>query len=235
MTQLFLMRVLTLAVPLTFAPAALCAQAVGTLPEGSPYLDLRGGQRAGIDIGYLSTGSDPAGVGPKSAAYVGLNYELHASGPVYLTSHLFGASTDRRMLDYTKKASVRDVGNRSSVLIGADAGLALALTGDRTWHGVQPLVHVGAGVVLGATDKRDVSQYAFGTHLLLSYGLGARWVTGPNSELRADVTWFSWQLKYPELYRSTEGDPVAIRATGSLTPWVRNRAMTLSYALGIFR
>ena len=228
------MPLILLTVGALIAPT-LGAQTVGKLPEVSPFLDVRGGQRVGVDFGYLATGRDPAGVGPKSAPYAGLRYDLHAAGPLYLSSRIFGVAADRRVLDYTKKAAARDVGQQSSLLLGADGGFELALTGDRTWHGVQPLVRASIGVVAGVTDKRDVSLYAFGTRLMFSYGLGARWVTGTNSEWRADLGWFTWALKYPETFRSTEGDTLAIRGTGSLTPWVRNRALTVSYARGIFR
>ncbi|HVT39162.1 MAG TPA: hypothetical protein VHE78_08950 [Gemmatimonadaceae bacterium] len=223
------------AVCLASQAAPLAAQAVGALPEKSPYEDLRGGQRLGIEAGYLVTGHDPAGVGPKSSPLVGLRYDFHAGGPAYLTSRLFGASTTRDILDYTRRQAFRRVGTQSSTLIGADGGLAIALTGSRSWHKWQPVVQSSLGFISAVGDRPDVSRYSFGTRFYLTYGLSARYVISGNSELRGDIVWFYWQLKYPETFRSTDGDPVAIRPTGSLSPWTGGRAMTVSWAWGIFR
>jgi hypothetical protein len=215
--------------------ASLAAQAVGSLPEKSPFEDLRGGQRLGIEAGYLVTGHDPAGVGPQSGPIAGLRYDFLAGGPAYLTSRVFGVSTTRDVLDYTKRMAFRRVGTQSSTLIGADGGLAIALTGNRSWHRWQPVIQTSVGFVSGVGDKPDVSNYSFGTRFYLTYGLSARYITSRSSELRGDIVWFYWQLKYPQTYRSTDGDPVAIRPTGSLSPWTGGRAMTLSWAWGIFR
>jgi hypothetical protein len=215
--------------------APIAAQAVGALPERSPYEDLRGGQRLGIEAGYLVTGHDPAGVGPKSGPFAGLRYDFHAGGPAYLTSRLFGVSTTRDVLDYTKRQAFRRVGTQSSTLIGADGGLAIALTGNRSWHRWQPVIQSSLGFISGVGDKPDVSGYSLGTRFYLTYGLSARYIISQSSELRGDIVWFYWQLKYPETYRSTDGDPVSIRPTGSLSPWTGGRAMTLSWTWGIFR
>src|ERR1700687_2224301 len=96
--------------------APLAAQAVGALPEKSPYEDLHGGQRLGIEAGYLVTGHDPAGVGPRSGPLAGFRYAFHAGGPAYLTSRLFGVTTTRDVLDYTKRQAFRRVGAQSSTL-----------------------------------------------------------------------------------------------------------------------
>jgi hypothetical protein len=230
------LKTLVVALASCLLPAApLAGQAVGSLPEKSPYVDLRGGQRFGLEGGYLWTARDPAGVGPQSGPYAGLRYDFLAGGPAYITSRLFGASTVRDVLDYTRKRSVRNVGTQSSTLVGLDGGLGLSLTGARSWHGWQPLLQGGLGFVTAVGDKPDVSHYSFGTRFYLSYGFSARYIISRNSELRGDLTWFLWQLKYPDTYRSTDGDPIAIQPTGSLSPWTAGRALTVSWSWGIFR
>jgi hypothetical protein len=221
-----------------FVPSAapLAAQAVGSLPENSPYQDVRGGQRFGVEGGYLVTSRDPAGVGPKSGPYIGLKYDFHAGGPAYLSGRLFGLSTERDVLDYTRKAAVRRVGTESVKMLGGDAGLELALTGDRSWHKWQPLLEASGGFVSGIGAKTDVSGYKVGPRFYLTYGFGARYVFSQNTELRGDIVWFAWQLKYPDTYKSTDADPVAIvPTTGSLSPWTRNRLMSVSWSWGVFR
>jgi hypothetical protein len=215
--------------------SALRAQTVGSLPEKSPFADLRDHQRLGIVAGYLVTARDPVGVNPKGGPMLGLRYDLYAGGPVYLTGRLFASPSDRDVLDYTKRAAQRRVGTQNVTIWGTDVGLAVALTGDRSWHAMQPLVHLGFGIAGGLGDRPDISHFSFSPTFAFSYGVGARWVTGRNSELRADVAWFYWQVKYPETYRSTEGDPVAIRPSGPMSPYTGNRALTATWSFGIFR
>jgi hypothetical protein len=213
----------------------LSAQVIGSLPEKSPFVDLRDGHRFGVTAGYLVTGRDPVGVNPKSGPLIGLRYDLHGGGPVYLTGRMFMVPSERDVLDYTKKAAQRRTGTQTCTIWGTDIGMALAVTGDRSWHSIQPLVHADIGLAGGLGDKADVSNFSFTPSFSFSYGLGARWVTGKNSELRADVSWHYWKLSYPESYKSTEGDSIPIRPSGSMSPYAGNRAMTVSWTWGIFR
>ena len=215
--------------------SALTAQTVGSLPDKSPFLDLHDGMRFGLVAGWLATGSDPVGVGPKSAPMLGLRYDVAIGGPVYLTGSLFGTSTTRTVLDYTKSRATRDIGTQSTGLVNANVAIAMSLTGQRSWHRLQPLVNLGVGVVSAPGDKVDISGYKFGTQFSFSYGFGVRYATGRNSELRFDLNQYWWQLKYPPLYRSTQGDPVAIRATGSLDSYTANTALTIAWSLKSFR
>lgn len=213
------------------AGATAAAQTVGSLPSKDPYLDLNDGPRLGIVAGWLATGADVVGVGPKSAALVGLRYDMPIGGPMYLSGTLFGASTDRTVLDYTKSAANRDIGTQATGLLNLNVSLGLSLTGARSWHRLQPLVNIGVGVVTDPGDKVDVSGYRMGTQFSFSYGLGLRLATGRNSEFRLDLNQYWWQLKYPDLYRSTQGGPVAIRPTGSLDSYTANTALTIGWSL----
>jgi hypothetical protein len=214
---------------------ALGAQVVGTLPDQSPFLDLPAGQRLTVVAGWLQTGNDAVGVNAKSAPIVGARYDLSVGGPVYITGMLFGTSTSRTILDYTKAAAHRDVGTQSFALVDASVQLAMSLTGKRTWHRLQPLINIGAGVASGVNDAIDVSGYSMGTSFQFSYGAGLRFVASHNSEFRLDLDQYWWELKYPPLYRSTQGDPVAIKPTGSLSSWTANTALTLGWTFYMFR
>jgi hypothetical protein len=224
---------MTLALLIASAGTA-AAQTVGSLPDKSPFLDVNDGMRIGIVAGWLATGTDPVGVGPKSAPTLGVRYDWAIGGPMYLSGSLFGASTTRTVLDYTKNAATRNVGTQGVGLIVGDVSLALSLTGARTWHGLQPLVNLGVGVATGP-DKEDISGYAFSTAFAFSYGFGVRLTTSKNAEFRFDLDQYWWQLKYPESYRSTQGDVNAIRPTGALNAYTANTALTVSYSMRIFR
>ena len=227
-------RCLALALLLA-AVGKLDGQTVGSLPDRSPFLDLNDSQRFGLVAGWLATGKDAVGVGPKSAPLLGIRYDLAIGGPVYLSGTLFGLGVSRDILDYTKSKATRDIGTQSSGLVNANVSIAVALTGKRTWHRIQPLVSLGLGVASAQGDKPDVSGYSFGTHVAFSYGLGVRFATGKNSEFRLDVNQYWWDLKYPTLYRSTQGDPIAIKPNGSLSSYTANTALTLGWTIRGFR
>jgi hypothetical protein len=215
--------------------SALGAQTVGSLPDKSPFADLHDAQRIGVFAGMLITGKDVAGVNPKSAPMLGVRYDLAVGGPAYLTGTLFGASTTRTVLDYTKSAATRNVGTQATGLVGANIALAVSATGARSWKGIQPLADIGVGMMAAPGDKQDVSGYKFDPTFSFSYGVGIRWVSGRNSEFRADLNQYWWSLKYPENYRSTQGDPVAIKANGALASWTANTALTVAWSLRAFR
>ena len=230
------MRAVRLAAALALVAAtAAGAQTVGTMPDQSPYLDLHDGQRFGVLAGWLETGRDAVGVNAKSSPIVGARYDLAIGGPMYLTGTLFGTSTTRTVLDYTKSQATRDVGTQAIGLVGANVAVAMALTGARTWHHLQPLVNVGLGLVGATGDKTDISGYQIGTMFSFSYGAGLRWSTGRNSELRLDLNQYWWQLKYPALYRSTQGSSVPIKPSGSLSSYTANTALTLAWTVRKFR
>jgi hypothetical protein len=220
---------------LCVAGSAAGAQVIGTLPDKSPFLDLNDGPRLGLSGGWLAAGHDAVGVNAKSAPSVGVRYDLPIGGPMYLTGMVFSSTTTRNILDYTKPAATRNVGTQSFALVDANIDLALSLTGKRTWHRLQPLVNIGVGVVSGLGDKGDISGYNFGTAFQFSYGAGVRFITSSRSELRLDLNQYWWELKYPALYRSTQGDPIAIKPTGSLSSWTANTGLTLGWSYRAFR
>jgi hypothetical protein len=117
-----------------------------------------------------------------------------------------------------------------------DVGFEVALTGERSWRGFQPLVNAGLGLIGGAWNDFDSGGYQPGTSALYTYGLAARFPTGRNGELRADIGWLVHQVRYPSAFRTTPlGNDVALRPGGSTTPLTTSRAITVSWTWGIFR
>jgi hypothetical protein len=216
--------------------ATLQAQVVGRLPERSVISDLSDGQRTGVFAGWLTTARDPVGVHGKSAQIFGVRYDVPMSGPVYFSSRLFGVRSTHDVYVPNAPANDRRRGTASTNQIGMDAAFDLALTGQRAWRGAQPLLHLGVGFMAGVANQFDAGRYATGASILYSYGLGARFITSRNSHLRADASWMVYQVRYPNAFRSTtvQGD-TPLRASGSMTPFTTNRAITLSWTWGIFR
>jgi hypothetical protein len=218
------------------APVSLGAQVVGRLPEQAVLTDLAEGQRFGAFGGWLTTGRDPVGVHGKSAPIFGVRYDTPMSGPVYFSSRLFGVVSQHDVYVPNAPEASRRSGTASTNQIGMDLAFDLSLTGQRAWRGVQPLVHLGVGFMAGLGKNFDAGGYAAGASVLYSYGLATRFTTSRNSELRADLGWLIYQMRYPSTFRTTtvEGD-TPLRAEGSMTPLTTNRAITLSWTWGVFR
>lgn len=218
------------------APRGMAAQVVGRLPSDAVLRDLPDGQRFGPYTGWLTTGRDPLGLRTHSAPIVGLRYDVAMSGPAYFGLRMFAIRSKHDVYDPASPEASRFKGTAPSNQLAFDASFQLALTGRRSWRGMQPLVNLGFGVISGVANQFDAGLYAPGTSALYSYGMGMRFPTGRNGELRADVNWFVHQVRYPNRFRTTTvGDAKPLRADGTMTPLTTNRAMTVAWSWGIFR
>jgi hypothetical protein len=239
MSRSSIARAVRAAILLTSSAVALGAQTtiVGSEPAKSPFQSIIDPTRVGAFGGLLFVTDNGPGVAPKGPIpVVGLRYDYHIAGPTYFTASLASGHTTRTILDYNRSAATRNIGEKNTWLMGLDIGFDVAPTGDRSWHGVQPLTHIGAGYSFTPGDTReDASGYTFGGKFTMSWGFGVRWVTGKNKELRADLGWRLWRMNYPSTYQSTISDPIAIMPTGKLDAYTSNRLITVGYTWGVFR
>lgn len=226
------------------AAAAACALAapasaqtvVGRVPTDAVMRDVEGGQRFGTFIGWLDTGADPVGVRAHASPILGVRYGVPMAGPMYFAMRLYTTASDRDVFVADTAPGGRRAGTASANQLGFDAQFELALTGQRSWHGVQPLVTGGLGIITGVANHFDAAKYAPGASLTYLLGVGARFHTGRNGELRADAGWMVHQMRYPRLYQSPPTvDVKALRPTGTLTPLVTNRSVTVSWTWRVFR
>jgi len=187
------------------------AQDTATVHIESSYANFE--QRHGITLfaGYFAGNESSARVGPGGSATFGADYWMHVGGPAFVSGQLMYAPSQRLVWDPIPATYTGPV---SSPLYMLDVGLHIAVTGEKTWHGLLPLVGIGMGVAYDP-EKPDVGGYAFGTKFFLSAGAGfaaritGRWV------LRFDAQTYLWQLHYPTsyfgsgaLFPSTEPDKV---------------------------
>jgi hypothetical protein len=209
--------------------AAVAAGAqVGYPPARSPYVDLLYTQEITAIGGYYVGRDDPAGVAPGSGAIVGVHYQWRAGGPAHLTAELARIASRRLVRDPAKPPATRDVGERSWPLYSADVGLAMSLTGGRSWHRIVPEIKGGVGFVSDLKGKADVGGFKHGTRFALTWGAGVRLVPGGNLQLRADVTNRLYSISYPQTYfqtTSTNGSPILRDAGRSV--WRNNPAFTI--------
>ena len=121
------------------APSSAAAQ-IGYPPTRSPYIDLEHTQEITGFAGYYNGRSDPAGVAPRGGPIFGAHYSWRVGGPAHLTSEFAYIRSTRHILDPAKPPATRDLGESDWPLYAANVGLALSLTGAKSWHHVVPEV-----------------------------------------------------------------------------------------------
>jgi hypothetical protein len=220
---------------LALALVATTARAqVGHLPDNSPYRDIENSQELTFFGGRYTAGLDPIGVAPRGGPMYGLRYELHIGGPALLTARWAHVNSERFPIDPTKSGAARDLGRKSVGLNLLDLGLALNLTGQKSFHHIVPVINLGAGVAsCSCTVSPD--PYTFGTPFAFSFGGGLRYVPGGRFQLRADWGDYLYQLKYPTAYYITPATGTAAASTEARSFWKNNRAFTLGASLLFFR
>jgi hypothetical protein len=213
--------------------SALQAQ-VGYDPRHSPYRDLRETQELTFFTGYYRAKRDRADVAPRSGPIMGAHYQWRAGGPAHLTFTVSRVSSERRVLDPEQTcttpptADCKLIGVYRWPLYFADAGLALSLTGARSFFHLVPELKTGLGLASDFHTKPDVGDFAFGTRFAFTWGLGMRWVPSDRYQLRADFINHMYSVHYPvAYYQAADDGSVVLTETRSRSSWLNNPGLTL--------
>lgn len=211
---------------------------VGYPPQRSPFRDLERTQEVSFFTGWYQARTDAARVAPRSGPMVGVHYQWRASGPANLTVDVARVESERDVLD--PEANRTCAGNPPNCkLIGRfrwplyflDAGLAMSLTGARSFFHLVPDVKAGLGFVSDFHTKADVGDFAFGTRFAFNWGLGIRWVPGGAYQLRADFSNHLYSIQYPERYYQGADDGSTILGPRQpRTSWLNNPAFTIGFS-----
>jgi hypothetical protein len=217
------------------APGA--ASQVGHTPEESPYADLVYRHEVTTFTGYLNTRRDPAGVAPRSGPLAGVRYALYLGGPAHLTARVAYARSERTVLDPLEPAVSRVVLPAANVrLLLGDVGVAMSLTGFKSWNRLVPEVNAGLGFVSDFRTQGDVGGFSFGTRFALTLGAGVRYVPSGRFQLRVDVTDNLYRIAYPDLYYRTASDRTAIlEPDQEKSLWTHNPSITLGVSYLFWR
>jgi len=210
-----------LAVLLTLVAASSTQAQVGYDPSKSPYRDLEKSQEISVITGTMRASLDPARVAPHSGPVLGIKYQWLMGGPANLTAEVVRVGSERRVLDPLLPATCTGVPPTDCKLIDtyrwplyfADMGVAVNLTGARTFHSLVPEVRMGLGFLTDFHSSADVGDFAVGTRFVLSYGTGIRYVpsAGSRYQIRFDLGDKLYSVKYPESYFTRAPDKSFIR------------------------
>jgi hypothetical protein len=197
---------------------------VGHDPSRSPYRDVRRGGTVLVMGGYLGGSRGEPGVGISNGPTGGLRYELPL-GTIGFSLGLAYAQTTRFVVDPAKDSLT---GPYDTDVILADAGLQLALTGRKMWHGVAPYFGAALGLAIGGGSPPDPSGYDFGTKITLAPNAGVRWYPARRVSVRTDFRMVLWRLTYPLSYRvPNQGGSQVLPPSAALTQWTAHPWITV--------
>ena len=230
-------RVLSVAaLALITAPLAAQSVDVGSPPAKSPFRDLEYKHEVTLFGGYYTAAKDPAGVAPQSAPMEGIRYELLVGGPAQFVVRLARVNSDRRLIDPLEPRASRELGVQSWPLYLTDLGFSLNLTGQRSWHGIVPVVSGGLGIASDLDKKDDNDDFNVGTTFAFSFGAGVRIVPGGRFQLRADAGTWIYKYKYPTTYYATTSDNTSVLDQDQAKEFYkRNLGLTVGASYLLFR
>jgi hypothetical protein len=114
--------------------------------------------------------------------------------------------------------------------------MSLNLTGQRSFHGIVPVIYTGVGLASDLDKSVDADPFNLGTTFAFSLAGGLRIVPGGRFQVRADVGTYLYQIKYPTGYYLTATDNTAVLpANQAKNFWKRNGAFTLGVSYLLFR
>jgi hypothetical protein len=208
---------------------------VGHEPAQSPFVDLRYRSSLTPFAGYFSAADDPAGVAPQSAPLFGVRYDIYLGGPASFTARVASATTERTVIDPARPASRRVLGVEQRPLTLADVGFSFALTGQKSWHGLVPLINTGVGLATNFSGA-DPGGFNLGTRFALTYGAGLRIIPSGRLAFRVDAGRYAYQIRYPDRYFQPAIDSTQVLPTArSKSKWLNNAAVTLGASYQFFR
>lgn len=219
-----------------FAAAHTADGQVGYEPQRSPYRDLERAHELTVYSGAFRAHPDAARVAPQSGSMLGLRYQWLAGGPANLTAEVSRVASQRRVLDPDEPkcttGSPNDcklIGTYRWPLYFADVGLALNLTGSRSYRHLVPEVRGGLGFVTDFHTRGDVGDFAFGTRFAITWGGGIRWIVASPLQLRFDLANHLYKVRYPGSYYSPAPDSssILVPILNKRSAWMNNAGLTV--------
>lgn len=173
----------------------------------SPYRWIPKGLRVGAVAGFFNADRGGLEFGPGSAGIVGGRFRARISSPLSIEVGAIVGSAERFVIDPRLEDGPAPVDTLASTWVAAQFGLQVALTGARTWHGIQPYLVAGGGLMIGVDDERsevfaepelEDFRYKIGTAPLFMGGLGAELHVSDRVGIGLELRDYLLRLKAPE-------------------------------------
>jgi len=143
--------------------------------------------RLGAFGGWLDTNRGSDRLGPGSTPYGGLIFRARLSNPLSVEVQAAYGQSDLLVIDPRLASGPGVVDTTTTRWASIEAGLQFALTGQRTWHRLQPFVLLEGGLLRGfkqplspalSTTADAPFRYGLGTMPVLEAGAGFEWIPG---------------------------------------------------------
>lgn len=186
-----------------------------TLRIDTPYRWIQRSFRVGVFGGYLSADRGVSELGPGSTATLGARARARISSPISLEGGVTYGSSDRFVVDPrlpNGPATVDTVGSR---WLMAEAAMQFAVTGARTWHGIQPYALIGGGFLVGIDEPRSprlepaqpgepAVRADIGVAPVVQAGLGFEWKVSERMGIGFEVRDHLWRISTPDAFFEEE-------------------------------
>jgi hypothetical protein len=229
-------RILLLAFVSAWPPALFSAQGALGQSIPSPYRFIENRHEAGPVAGFASPGTGRFGYGPAPGPSLGLRYGIRLGGPFSLDGVAGYLHTTRDVVDPSRAEGRRVVGEVDTGIATLDLRLRFSLTGDRTWHGLNPFVFMGAGGAFDVKGESEVEaellelendRFRFRPTFSGLLGWGIAWYPSERLMLRADASLLMWRLRTPPGFRAPERNIEGVAEK----EWVSGPSFTLGAAI----
>lgn len=184
----------------------------------TPYEWIERSLRVGAFGGYLSADRGESEIGPGSTPVFGARLRARVSSPLSLELNAGLGRSDRFVIDPRLEGGPAPVDTVDVGWLMLEGGFQIALTGARTWNGLQPYVILTGGVLLGIDEEQsdalaapeDVPfRYEVGTAGVFSGGLGFEWLPADRLGVGVELRDHLWRIKTPDgFFRSDVLDQI---------------------------
>jgi len=183
----------------------------------SPYAFIENSQAWEVFGGKANLDPGQLGLGPRDATVAGGGYGVAFAGAMNLDIGGTMFLSMREVLDVSAPVDDRSLGRTDINVLLVDVRLRLNLTGQRTWHRLQPFIVFGGGVAFTTFTDRTLELlsemprdqwYEFGTRFAATLGAGTVIHVSRKISLRVDGVMNLWKIQTPVGWRTIAADPL---------------------------
>lgn len=177
----------------------------------TPYDWVEGSIRVGGYVGRLAAGRGVMDLGPSSGQMIGARGRARVTGPISLEAGVGFGDSDRYVIDPRPASGPTRVDSLPLRWLLVEGGFQLSLTGNRTWHHLQPYALLGGGFVVGVDEPRspalpdpvadaDSADFRFqlGAAPVAMAGIGTEVILSDRIGLGFEARDHLWRLNTPD-------------------------------------